>query len=111
MRLAPKAKLLLMDGIVQMTISSKSNENALRSAAVRLYGAYDGDPNPHVKGCVGMLIKAIVPDLEKLDYTEFMQGSRTVSLAKLRSAPAAAAPNPDGFLAKVVRDRSGKLGG
>ena len=51
---------------------------------MRLYGEYDGDSDPNVRGCVGTLIKAIVPELEKLDYTEFMQGSRTVSLAQLR---------------------------
>jgi hypothetical protein len=107
--LAPKAKLLVLDGLVLMAVSSPSNENALRSVAVRLYGAYEGDPEPHVKGCVGTLIKAIVPELAKLDYTEFMQGARTVSLAQLRSAAAAAAPNPDRYLAKVVQDRSGKL--
>lgn len=108
-RLGPKAKLLLLDGIVLMTVSSASNPNALRSVAVRLYGAYDGDPDPNVKGCVGTLIKAILPELEKLHYTEFMQGSRLVSLAQLRSAAAAAAPNPDRYLAQVVQDRSSKL--
>jgi hypothetical protein len=107
--LSPKAKLLLLDGMVLMTVSSASNENALRSVAVRLYGAYDGDPEPHVKGCVGTLIKAIVPELEKLDYTEFMQGTRTVSLVQLQSAAAAATPNPDRYLAQVVQDRSAKL--
>jgi hypothetical protein len=108
--LAPKARLLLLDGMVLMTVSSTSNENALLSVAVRLYGcAYDGDPDPHVKGRVGTLIKAIVPELEKLDYTEFMQGTRTVSLAQLRMAAAAAVPNPDRYLAQVVQDRSGKL--
>jgi hypothetical protein len=56
-----------------------------------------------VGGCVGTLIKAIVPELAKLDYTEFMQGNRTVSLAQLRSAAAAAVPNPDRYLARVVQ--------
>ena len=107
--LPQKAKLLLLDGLLLMTVSGPSNPNALRSVAVRLYGAFNGDPDRHVKGCVGMLIKAIVPALEKLDYTEFMQGRGTVSLAQLRSAAAEAAPNPDRYLAQVVLDRSRKL--
>jgi hypothetical protein len=43
---------------------------------------FAGDQDPNLKGCVGTLIKAIVPELEKLHYTEFMQGSRS---SRLRS--------------------------
>ena len=55
------------------------------------------------------LTAAIVPELEKVDYTDFMQGGRTVSLAQLRSAAAAAVMNPDRYLAQVIQDRSHKL--
>jgi hypothetical protein len=110
--LAARAKLLLTDGLIIMTYScsSRPTENALRSIAVRLYGIYDADPDPRVRGCVATLIKALVPALERLDYTDFMQGTRSVvTLADLRTAASAAAPNPDGFLARLVADRSSKL--
>jgi hypothetical protein len=108
--LAARAKLLLVDGLIIMTHTSAATENALRSVAVRLYGIYDGDPDPRVRGCVATLIRALIPALEQLDYTDFMQGTRSVvTLADLQNAALAATPNPDGFLARLVADRSIKL--
>lgn len=48
--LPPKARLLAIDALVRMTSTSPANENSLRSLAVRLYGVWDGDPDPRVKG-------------------------------------------------------------
>jgi hypothetical protein len=107
--LATAAKLLVMEGLHRMTTWSPANENALRSLAVRLYGVWNGDPNERVRGCVGTLIKAILPALERLKYTEFLQAGETVSLDQLRNAAMSARTNPDGFLDKMVRENSSEL--
>jgi len=60
-----KTKLLLVDALITVTITSPSNENALRSLAVRLYGIWSGDPDGNVKSCIGKLIEAFVPHLEQ----------------------------------------------
>jgi len=59
--LAARAKLLLTDGLIIMTYSNAPTENALRSIAVRLYGIYDADSDPRVRGCVATLIKGADP--------------------------------------------------
>jgi hypothetical protein len=105
--LVPKAKLLLMEALVLMTASSPSNKNALRSLAVRLYGVWRDDThNPRVRGCVGVLIEAILPALERLQYTEFMQARETVKLEEMQQAAESASPNPDGFLEHLVINRA-----
>ncbi len=107
--LNPRAKLLLIDGLVLMTIGVDATENALRSLIVRLYGIWNGDPNLRVKGCVGTLIAALIPALEGLDYSEFMQGTETVKLQQLRQAASSASLNPDGYLERMVKNRSERL--
>jgi hypothetical protein len=107
--LATAAKLLVIEGLHRMTTRSPANENALRSLAVRLYGVWNGDPNERVRGCVGTLINAILPALERLRYTEFLQAGETVSLDQLRTAAMSARTNPDGFLDKMVRENSSEL--
>lgn len=107
--LPPKAKLLVVDALVRMTSTSPATENGLRSLAVRLYGAWDGDPDPRVKGCVGTLILSIIPALRRLTYSDFMQGRELVSIHQIELAAGSASPNPDGFLEKLVRDRAETL--
>jgi hypothetical protein len=107
--LGPKAKLLIIDGLVRMTTTSAANENALRSLVVRLYGIWAGDPSDRVKGCVGTLIAALIPAVEELTYTEFMHGSVAVNLAQLQKSAESASPNPDGYLERIVADRSQAL--
>jgi hypothetical protein len=105
----PKTKLLLLDGLIDMTLAGKHNENALRSVAVRLYGVWREDPDKRVRGCVGTLITALIPSLTRLGYTDFMQGNQKVMLGDLRAAADTATANPDGFLDRLVTDRSQRL--
>jgi hypothetical protein len=107
--LGQKTKLLLLDALATMTFESDPNENALRTVAVRLYGIWEGDPDRRVRGCVGTLVKAVLPVLERLDYTEYLQGPMTVTLDQLRNAAAAAAQNPDGYLERIALARSERL--
>jgi hypothetical protein len=72
--LSPKAKLLILDALVTMAVNGRSNENALRSIAVRLYGIGEGDPSDRVKGCVGTLVQALLPALRRLRYDDMIQG-------------------------------------
>jgi hypothetical protein len=81
-----------------MTLQSESTETALRSAAVRLYGIWRDDTDERVKGCIGKLIRGLVPRLEALGYNDFMQGSQQVMLNQLKEAAASADTNPDGYL-------------
>jgi hypothetical protein len=105
----PKTKLLLLDGLIEMTLAAPVNENALRSVAVRLYGMWREDTDKRARGCVGTLISALIPELTKLGYTDFMQGNQKVMLDELRAAADAATANPDGFLDRLVADRSRRL--
>ena len=98
----PKTKLLVLDALVLMSKSPPVTENALRSLAVRLYGIWRQDQNEHVKGCVGMLISALITPLEGLGYTDFMQGNEEVMLRDLKKAADSAAVNPDAFLGRLV---------
>jgi hypothetical protein len=101
----PKTKLLLFDALIKMTMTSEASENALRSLAVRLYGIWHCDADPHVKGCVGVLIRAIIPVLEQLSYKNFLHGPMNVTMDQLRTAAACAERNPDDFLARMVDNR------
>jgi hypothetical protein len=96
--LAQRAKLLIVEAVVTMTLACGSTETALRSAAVRLYGIWRDDPDKRVKGCIGKLISALIPRLEDLHYNDFMQGSQQVMLSELKDAAASADTNPDGYL-------------
>lgn len=104
------AKLLIMDALVQMACANKPTKNALRSLAVRLYGIWAGGDSDRVKGCIGTLMKAILPDIQRLNYKEFMQGPGCVTLEQMEFAAGSASPNPDGYLEMVLEDRSRRLG-
>jgi hypothetical protein len=105
----PKTKFLLVEALINMTLSKAANENSLRSVAVRLYGIWRDDPDKRIQGCVGKLISALTPRLEKLGYTDFIQGNQKVMLRDLLEAAASATENPDGFLDRIVEDRYEKL--
>jgi hypothetical protein len=107
--LGNKTKLLLFDALVRMTYTSTPNENALRSLVVRLYGISDGDTCPRVKGCIGMLLDAVLPALKAFGGEEFMHGARTVTIEELDVAAAKKDKNPDGMLEKILEDRSETL--
>lgn len=113
--LGPKAKLLAIDALVQMTLACdeehqrQPNENALRSLVVRLYGIWDGDPDERVKGCVGVLIACILDGLHQLPYKEFLGGATAITLQQIEDAGASASKNPDGYLERMVADRGQKL--
>ena len=55
------AKLLIVDALINMALTSQHTQNALRVLAVRLYSISTGDPEPRVQGCIGSLMKAIIP--------------------------------------------------
>lgn len=103
---SPQTKLLLLDGLIKMTTTSETSENALRSLAVRLYGIWNGDPNRDVKGCIGVLIRAVVPVLELLSFRNFLHGPMNVTMVQLRVAAASATKNPDDYLARIVDERA-----
>ncbi|WP_146231911.1 hypothetical protein [Lentzea atacamensis] len=105
----PKTKLLLLDALVTMILSDHAHEHSVRSAAVRLYGIWNGDPDVRVRGCVGTLIAALIPTLCELGYVDFMQGNQRVMLAELEAAAGSATANPDGFLDRIVADHRKKL--
>jgi hypothetical protein len=108
--LAARAKLLIMEGLLKMTLNAPPTENALRSLVVRLYGVWDGDPqNPRVRGCVGTLVDSVLPAVERLEYTDFIQGPRTVTRRQLQVAARSKSTNPDGFLESVVECYSVRL--
>jgi hypothetical protein len=105
----PKTKLLLIDALTIMTLSKPVTEGALRSIAVRLYGIYQGDEDPCVKGCVAKLIDALILALGHLGYGNFMQGNKTVMLSSLKDAAAGKKDNPDDYLKRLADRRSRKL--
>ena len=105
----PKTKLLLVEALVSMSVAADPSPNALRSFAVRIYGVWNGDSSPHVKGCVGGLISSVLPALKESPYTNFMQGSRNVTIEQLKEAAAHAKENDDEFLAHMMRCRKSQL--
>jgi hypothetical protein len=104
-----RAKLLIVEAVVRMTLTCDSTETALRSAAVRLYGIWSYDPDPQVKGCIGKLIKALIPRLESLHYEDFMQGSQLVMLGELQKAANSAHTNRDRYLDRLSTDFAAEL--
>jgi hypothetical protein len=105
-----KTKLLLIDALLLMALRGEASPSALRSLAVRLYGVLNGDPDAHVKGCVGELMQAIVPALKALDVGTFMQGTYELTLEDFILAGQQAKPNPDRMLARIATERSAELG-
>lgn len=106
-----KTKLLLVDGLVQMTTNPdrEATENALQSIAVRLYGIWLADTTPHVRGCIGNLIAALQDALGRLEYSDLMQGSLTVTKEKVLEATKDAERNPNDLLAAIIEARSARL--
>jgi hypothetical protein len=104
-----KTKLLLVDALVTMTITSPPNENALRSLAVRLYGIWKYDKDVNVKGCIANLIDTIIPKLEKCRYKEFVEGPETVPLTELQKAARDKKDKSDHYLNVLMIDRCVKL--
>jgi hypothetical protein len=103
----PMTKLLIIDALVHQALTSVRRAAALHALAVRLYGISEGDPDPHVEGCVGKLLAAIVPEF--VGEGTIMHGPREVSFDDLRRAAAKAEDNPDRYLSEVATDRAVKL--
>lgn len=96
---SPRTKLLLVEALVNMTMAAPPSESAIRAIAVRLYAIWEAETrNPHVRGCIGKLLAALIPRLKTLGYTDFMQGNREIELREMCSAAASAATNPDKYL-------------
>jgi hypothetical protein len=93
-----RAKLLIVEAVVRMTLACRPSETALRSAAVRLYGIWSHDSSEQVKGCIGKLICALYPRLKALKYEDFMQGRQRIMLSDLKKAADDAHTNPDHYL-------------
>jgi hypothetical protein len=107
--LGHRAKLLIVEAIVTMTLDSEPTETALRSAAVRLYGIWRDDEDRRMKGCIGKLICSLIPRLETLGYDDFMQGNQQIMLTQLKDAAASADTNPDGYLDQISTRFAGEL--
>jgi hypothetical protein len=108
-RFAPKTKFLLLEALLLMSTARRVDKNALRSVAVRLFGICANDPDPNVKGCVGTALNELIPALDGLGYTDFMQGREIVTLEQLRLAAKSRKPNADQFLAQVVEAHRARL--
>lgn len=104
-----KTKVLLVEALVRSASTSEANLNALQSVAVRLYGFFAGDPDPHVKGCVGILLKALVPALHRQHVTSLMQGPAEVTLADIRVAAGSPHTNSDKAFFQVVTTLAARL--
>jgi hypothetical protein len=106
-----RTKLLLVEALVNMTTcpGKPANEGTLRSVAVRLYGV-SRDPEERVKACVGKLIKALVPALERCKSKEFTQGGEIVKLEQLIRAADYPPDNPDGYLSDLSDRLAARLG-
>jgi hypothetical protein len=104
------AKLLIVDALVHMALANKK-ANAIRELAIRLYSIWEKDPQPRVKGCIATLIHAIIPDVERLGFREFMPdfGQRLIGLDKMKCAEENRSEHPDGYFEQIVADRSEKL--
>jgi hypothetical protein len=102
-----KTKLLLVDALVRMALTSASDQSALQSLAVRLFGISEGDADGNVKGCLGVLITAILPQLRSAGT--LMQGPSEVTFGDLERAANYAKPNPNRHMARVVKHRAEQL--
>ncbi len=105
------AKLLIVDALINMALASEHTHNALRELAVRLYSISIGDPEARVQGCIGTLMKAIIPAVRSLGYTDFMKdtGYEFITLKEMQEVAAKASHHPDGYFEMIVKDRSEKL--
>src|SRR4026209_2061704 len=92
-------------------LASKQTENALRELAVRLYGVAMADPEPRVQGCIGALMKAILPAVGNLGYTDFMKGPGhgLVTLEQMEHVAAMASPHPGGWFGAITRGGLGEV--
>jgi hypothetical protein len=110
-RLSTTTKLLLLDALVFMALSSLPSQNSLRTLAIRLYGVWEVDQELRVKRCTAAFIGAILPTLQALGYTTFMRGLEqgAVTILQLEQVAAIASPDPDGFFDMIIQNRSMKL--
>jgi hypothetical protein len=108
--LCNQTKLLLVEALIRMSCTSRPTENALRSLAVRLYGISSGDPCERVKGCIGTLLRALLPALASLGYEDFMGGSQTVTLSQLGAAASIKSETSDGMLERALAEDARHLG-
>jgi hypothetical protein len=105
----PKTKVLLFEALMRMTLAREVRPGALRSVAVRLYGVWKNDPDERIRGCVGMIIGAVVPSLKRLGYSDFIQGNQKVMLPALEEAARTATENPDTFMNDIVEKSRNQL--
>jgi hypothetical protein len=105
------AKLLIIDAMTQTALVAQPTENALRELVVRLYGVYNGDPDPRFKGLVGSLITVTIPALRMLGYRDFSgsPGHGFVTLSQMEQAADHATYDPDDFLQRRIEVRKQEL--
>jgi hypothetical protein len=111
-KLSHRAKLLVVEALVGSTLSCSPDETTLRSAAVRLYGIWSGDHDKRVRHCIGKMIGALTPRLRELQYTEFIQGDRIITMGQLEHAAESANSMPektDGYLDQLSTTLAAKL--
>ena len=104
-----KTKVLIVDALVRMAYTGDANLNALQALAVRLHAISATDPDAHVKGCLGILLGAIVPALEGMEVRSLMQGPSEITIEDLKTAVTRAQANTDRVFYRIAQDRSAKL--
>ncbi|MFJ9780129.1 hypothetical protein ACIRSS_11135 [Amycolatopsis sp. NPDC101161] len=99
---AKRTKLLLVEALVDMTTCPRkpADEAALRAIAVRLHGVWR-DPESKVKACVGKLIHALLPALQRCKSREFAHAGVMVKFEQLERAAGYPSDNSDGYLSEL----------
>jgi hypothetical protein len=104
-----RTKVLIVEALIRMATRRDADQNALQSLAVRLYTVSAGDPDRHVRGCLGILLDALVPALVATGVTSLMQGPTEISISDIVDAAKQAEPNPDLVFFKIAECRANKL--
>lgn len=77
---------------------------------VRRHAIWKTDPDPDVKGCIALLICAVLEKVRSLGYTNFMHASFDVSLENLEAAARTPeSSDSDEYLVRLSKDRAAKL--
>lgn len=104
-----QTKVLIVEALVQMARKTPPTLNALQSLTVRLYGISSRDPDEHVKGCIGILLSALLPALNHTDVRYLMQAGREITIGEIKAAAAQQKVNPDQVFSQIAEERRAQL--
>jgi hypothetical protein len=99
-----RTKVLLVEALVQMATARRVDQNALQSLTVRLYAISVGDPDVHVKGCLGLLLNALVPALRRTHVRSLMQSGTEVTIECIEKAASWQHQNPDLVFYRIAQE-------